>query len=112
MTARANKDLLLASCKIRWPQEVFICVRLNHSRNDRSDRNCSTLRRTNQLFVDAVGASWRGRQMLQQAWSGYFAWMPNCTITITAILERDGKVSEWHVYCDTKTVYDIMNRNM
>jgi ketosteroid isomerase-like protein len=100
------------------------------------------------LFVDAVGASWRGRQSMQQAWSGYFAWMPDYTITITTILERDGevgmfgaasgtyfasgrlrpenrwqlpaawkavirdgKVAEWHVYCDTKTVYDIMDRS-
>jgi uncharacterized protein (TIGR02246 family) len=107
-----------------------------------------TLMTEDHLFVDAVGASWRGRQSMQQAWSGYFAWMPDYTITITTILERDGevgifgsasgtyfasgklrpenrwqlpaawkavirdgKVAEWQVYCDTKTVYDIMDRS-
>jgi hypothetical protein len=101
------------------------------------------------LFVDAVGASWCGLQNMQQAWSGYFAWMPDYTITIATMLEhdrevgifgtaggtyfasgrlrpenswllpaawkavvRDGKLAEWHVYCDTKTVYDIMERDM
>ena len=101
------------------------------------------------LFVDAVGASWSGLSIIEQAWSGYFAWMPDYTIAITTLMEyhgevgvfgtasgtylasgrlrpenrwqlpaawravvRGGKVAEWHVYCDTKTVYDIMDRGM
>src|SRR5262245_15770626 len=51
-----------------------------------------TLMTNDHLFVDAVGASWRGLQMMQQAWSGYFAWFPDYTITITTFLERGGEV--------------------
>ena len=106
-----------------------------------------TLMTRDHLFVDAVGAAWSGLQIIQQAWSGYFAWMPDYTIVIGTLLEggcevglfgtasgtclasgrlrpenrwqlpaawkavvRDGKIAEWHVYCDTKTIYDIMDR--
>jgi ketosteroid isomerase-like protein len=107
-----------------------------------------TLMTADHQFVDAVGASWSGLHIIEQAWSGYFAWMPDYTIAIATLLEcddevglfgtasgtymasgrlrpqnrwqlpaawkavvRDGKVAEWHVYCDTKTVYDIMDQN-
>lgn len=40
------------------------------------------------VFVDALGARVQGREAMRKAWSGYFGWFPDYTITCTDVLEK------------------------
>lgn len=39
-------------------------------------------------FVDSIGHSFHGREGMQTAWEGYFAWFPDYQITVEDLLEQ------------------------
>lgn len=39
-------------------------------------------------FVDSVGQSFHGREGMQTAWAGYFAWFPDYRIEVEDVLEQ------------------------
>ncbi len=53
------------------------------------------------VFVDALGARVQGRQAMRKAWSGYFAWFPDYTITCTDVLEKGKVVALFGAACAT-----------
>lgn len=44
------------------------------------------------LFIDAEGEAFYGAAAIMEGWRGYFAWMPDYTITVNILLERGNVV--------------------
>ena len=44
-------------------------------------------------FVDALGASWQGREVMREGWKGYFGWFPDYKIRVTELIEDGDTVA-------------------